>query len=300
MESLKTTAMQHRYLTLNGIKHHLCTWGNPKKPKLFFFHGWMDMGASFDFVCHYLQKDYHCIAMDWRGFGKSAHTKNPAGYFFYEYLADVQILFHKLTKPEETVKVVAHSMGGNILAFYAGCTPNKISHFINIEGFGIQDMAPEKGPKRMREWLDRFLTPNRFQIYKNLFEVAQRLRKTNPRLPEKRALILAKHLAKKVRGGFQVAADPRHKQPGPYLHQLANVYPFWENVTAKCLLLIAENTEMSSWMTYIDNIQAEINRRLDHFPPSAQRVLIKDCGHMVHHEKPEELAKLVRNFLNLP
>lgn len=288
--------MKQFYRTINGVRHHFCRWGNPKKPKLFFFHGWMDMAASFDFVARHLERDFDCIAPDWRGFGKSAHSANPLGYFFYEYVADALAVIN-LFSPDKPVSVVAHSMGGNILAFLAGAMPDRIRHFVNVEGFGIQDMPGKMGPERMRAWLS-YDAKKKFRIYAQLKEIASRLRQTNPRLPEKRALFLAKHLSKRVKGGYQIAADPRHKQMGPYLHQLNNVYPFWENIQAQCLLVTAEKTEMASWVKYIDSIEAEIDRRLSHFPKSAKRYLVKDCGHMVHHEKPEELAKLVREFIN--
>jgi pimeloyl-ACP methyl ester carboxylesterase len=37
-------------------------------------HGWMDVGASFQFVVDALQGDWHVIAPDWRGFGLSQRS----------------------------------------------------------------------------------------------------------------------------------------------------------------------------------------------------------------------------------
>jgi pimeloyl-ACP methyl ester carboxylesterase len=34
------------------------------------------------------------------------------------------------------------------------------------------------------------------------------------------------------------------------------------------------------------------------FPKNAQIKSIPDCGHMIHHEKPELLSRLVREFLS--
>jgi len=287
--------MKTEKININGIKHNFSFWGNPANPKLFLFHGWMDMGASFDFVCQYLQDDYYCIAPDLRGFGHSDHVPNPLGTFFYEYIADAHKIFHHF-EPDQKVKMLGHSMGGNILALYAGTFPDRVDHFINIEGFGIMDMAPEEGPKRIHEWIEGAGT-YRFKVYQTLDEIADRLIKTNPNLSKDKALFLAKYLSNQVKGGFQIAADPKHKEKNPYLFQLKNIYPFWKNIKAKCQLIIAEETEMKKWVSPDQNLHKELERRLDYFPKDSERVRIKDCGHMVHHEKSQELARLVREFL---
>lgn len=287
--------MQSQYITLNGLRHHICTWGAKHKPKLFLFHGWMDMAASFDFICRDLARDYHCIAMDFRGFGHSQHGKNETGYFFYDYLADLYELFQKLA-PNEKLTILGHSMGGHVVSLYAGTFPQQVERLINIEGFGVTDTPPETGPTKAREWLTG-RTHHPFKIYKSIAEVAARLQKTNPRLPRARALFLARHLVRKKRGGYQIAADPRHKWPNPYPYQISNVIPFWKSITAKSLLIVAEETEMGLWLKSKDDVHAEMQRRLEYFPKDAQRVTIPACGHMVHHEKPEVLIPLLREFL---
>lgn len=287
--------MKSQYLSLNGIRHHLVSWGNPRKPLVVFLHGWMDMAASFDFVCQNLQKKYHCVALDWRGCGKSAHTENPLGYYFFEYAADLHALLEKLS-PKKPVKLVAHSMGGNVACFYAGSLPQRISHLVNIEGFGIANTPPEEAPKRMANWLTS-RTPHRFRVYKTLPEVAQRINTTYPRLNPKRALFLAKHMSRKVKGGFQIAADPRHKWPSPLLYRLDAVFAFWKNITAKTLNIIAKETEMAKWLKNPPDLHKEIERRLALFPAGSRSAMIENSGHMVHHEQPEELARLIGEFL---
>ena len=50
----------------------MLTWGDPSSPKLFLLHGWMDVGASFQFLVDALERDWFAIAPDLRGFGRSA------------------------------------------------------------------------------------------------------------------------------------------------------------------------------------------------------------------------------------
>lgn len=286
--------MQTKKIKINGLKHQFYFWGNSKKPKLFLFHGWLDCGASFEFVCEYLEKHFYCIAPDLRGYGKSEWSKSPLGYFFYEYLADLHAIFNHFS-PQEPVKIMGHSFGGAISSFYAGIFPDRVSYFINAEGFAFKDNPPERGPEKAKSWIEA-LAHQRFNHFKNLKHFAERLVQNNPRLPIEKALFVSKYLSKKTQGGVITAADPLHKLAEPYVFTKELFYPFWEAIRAKCLLISAELTEMNAWMKS-DDLKKEIQERLEHFPKASQRVEIKNCGHMMHHEKPEELVALVLKFL---
>ena len=286
--------MKAERLCINGLEHQIYHWGNPGLPMLFFVHGWMDTGASFAFACEFLAKDFHCIALDLRGFGRSEHTGNPLGYFFVEYVADLHRLFAHFS-PQAPVRLVGHSMGGNIVSLYAGTFPERVSHMINAEGFGIQDMLPAKGPERVRAWIEASAA-DRFKVYATLDEVADRLRVANPDLPLDRARWIAPYMTRPVVGGFAFSADPKHKWPNPYLYQLQGVYPFWESIRAHCLLVGGETSKIGV-LLHVPDVQAEIEMRLSHFPKNSQRRVLRDCGHMLHHENPRAFAQAVRDFI---
>lgn len=286
--------MQTKKIKINGLQHQFYFWGKAKKPKVFLFHGWLDCAASFEFVCQYLEKDFYCIAPDLRGYGKTEHSKSPLGYFFYEYLADLQEIFSRFS-PQEPLKILGHSFGGAISSFYAGIFPERVSHFINVEGFAFKDNPPHRGPEKARTWMQS-LKSQHFNVFKDLKHFSQRLVQNNPRLSLEKALFISKYLTQKVKGGVKMAADPLHKLVEPYVFTKELFYPFWSAIQARCLLISAELTEMNAWMKSSD-LKKEIQERLDHFPKSSQRVEIKNCGHMMHHEKPQELAELVLKFL---
>jgi len=281
-------------IKINGLKLSYYTWGDSKLPPLFLVHGWMDTGASFHFIAEKLKQHFHCIAPDLRGFGHSEHSHNPLGYYFLEYLADLHDFFIHFS-PNQPVVCLGHSMGGNILSFYAGAYPERVSKFINVEGFGIMDMPPELGPEKVRKWLEG-RSESGFKVYPTLQDVADRFTKANPRLASDKALFLAEAMANKVEGGYQIAADHRHKMAHPYLFQMRNFEAFLKKITARTLLIAAEKTEMASWMPSEGDILEEIKKRMELFP-NAEKVVLQDCGHMIHHEKADELAELVLEFL---
>ncbi len=286
--------MKNQKLKINGINLQFYLWGNPKKPKLFLFHGWLDTGASFNFLCEHLQNEFYCIAPDLRGYAQSEHGKNPLGYFFYEHVADLHAIFHHFS-PHQPVRMLGHSLGGAVSGIYAGGFPDRVSHFINVEGFAFRDNPPERGPEKLRTWLQG---PKeiRFKVSKSVEDFAIKLIKLNPRLPLERARFFAKYLTKKVKGGVMMQADPLHKLTDPYVLTRPIIYAFWEKITAKCLLVLAEWTEINQWMN-AENLEREMEERFKHFPQNSPVITIPECGHMIHHEKPKELAEAILNFL---
>ena len=38
------------FADVRGLRYHLRCWGDPRSPKLFLLHGWMDVSASFQFL----------------------------------------------------------------------------------------------------------------------------------------------------------------------------------------------------------------------------------------------------------
>lgn len=283
-----------RRLVINGLKLQFYFWGSLRLPKLFLWHGWLDTGASFQFLAEQLQKKFHCIAPDLRGYGQSQHSPNPLGYFFYEHAADMHEIFRHFS-PHEPVRVLAHSLGGAIAGIYAGGFPERVSRLINVEGFAFRQNPPERGPEKLRHWLEE-IHHQRFQTFKTLEHFAERLVRNNPRLPLDRARFLSRYLAKRVPGGYTMAADPKQKLAEPYVMVRPLIYAFWKNIQARCLLVSADHSEMNQWVK-AKNLQAEIRQRLRHFPKTSRQVVIPDCGHMVHHERPELLAEEVLKFM---
>ncbi len=288
--------MKSKKIKIHGLSHQFYFWGSPKKPKLFLFHGWLDTAASFDFLCQYLEKDFYCIAPDMRGYGKSEHGKSDLGYFFYEYVADVHAVLSYFS-PQEPARVLGHSLGGAIASFYAGSFPERVSHFINVEGFAVRDNPPDRAPEKARKWIEE-LEGKRFQSFPDLCSFAKRLVQNNPRLPRDRALFLARFLTKRVgpKKRFTMAADPLHKLSDPYALPKEYHYSFWEKIGARCLLVCAQKSEMNIWVQTQD-LKKQLREWRSHFPKVSRWVTISDCGHMVHHEKPEALAKEVLAFI---
>ena len=145
------------FINIRGARTHVRHWGREGAPILFMVHGWMDVAASFQFVVDELAGEWHVIAPDWRGFGLSDYTQSDT-YWFPDYLADLDaMLLHY--SPDAPVNLLGHSMGANVAGLYAGVRPERISRFINLEGFGMMATKPEQAPGRYAKWLAELREP---------------------------------------------------------------------------------------------------------------------------------------------
>jgi pimeloyl-ACP methyl ester carboxylesterase len=283
------------FLTIRGLRTHIRHWGEEGAPKLFMAHGWMDMSASFQFVVDALQRDWHVIAPDWRGFGLTERAGTDS-YWFPDYFADLEAILDHYS-PDEPVRLLGHSMGGNIVSVYAGIRPERVARLINLEGFGLAATRPAQAPGRYAKWLDELKAPATMRSYASLEEVAARLRKTNPRLPAGRAAFLAGHwAARDSHGQYEILGDPVHKRPGPLLYQVEEVLACWRRITAPVLWVEAEHTNMWLWMGPKEEARHEVDRRLAQLQNVTARMM-PDAGHMLHHDQPELLARMIEEFL---
>jgi pimeloyl-ACP methyl ester carboxylesterase len=290
------TPSRSDFLTVRGLRTHVRHWGREGAPKIFMLHGWMDVGASFQFVVDHLAGDWHVIAPDWRGFGLTERAGTDT-YWFPDYLADLDALLRHY-QPEGQVNLVGHSMGGNIAGIYAGVRPERIRRFVNLEGFGLTGAKPDDAPKRYAKWLDELLDPPTMKGYPSQQAVAARLQKTNPRLTDERAAFLAQHWsARNAAGEWEILGDPEHKQASPLPYHAEDIMACWRRITAPVLWVEAAHTNMWLWMGGPEAGRREVDRRMAHIADVTPKMM-PDAGHMLHHDQPALLAAMVEEFLS--
>jgi pimeloyl-ACP methyl ester carboxylesterase len=288
-------ASRSEFITVRGLRTHVRHWGRAGAPVIFMVHGWMDVGASFQFVADSLAGDWHVIAPDWRGFGLTERSGLDT-YWFADYIADLDAMLDHYS-PGAAVNLLGHSMGGNVVGIYAGVRPQRVRRLINLEGFGMPATSPEKAPRHYARWLDELREPAVVRTYPNVAAVAARLQKTNPRLSDARAAFLAPHWsAPNDAGEWEILGDPAHMKPSPILYRVEEVMACWSAISAPVLWVEAEDTNMWQWMGPKPQARIEIDRRLAHLK-NAQSHMMAGAGHMLHHDQPEQLARLIETFL---
>lgn len=283
-------------LPVRGLQYQLHAWGTPSadQPLLVMLHGWMDLGASFQFLIDAMATDRAVVALDWRGFG-GTHCASTDGYWFPDYLGDLDAVLRGLS-PDRPVDLLGHSMGANVAMVYAGVRPDRIQRLIALEGFGMPATTPAQAPGRYARWLDELAAPVSLKPYADLPAVAERLCRTNPRLRADRALWLAAQWSEpRADGLHHLRADAAHKRVNPVLYREEEATACWRDITAPTLWVEGAQTEVLRSHAGPD-ARARFQTRLAQVP-TLQQVLLDDCGHMLHHDQPEALAQHIDAFL---
>ena len=303
----KRTA-RSEFVPIRGLNYHLLHWG-PALPSadsalapLVLLHGWMDVGASYQFMVDALDEAFAAgrsiIAPDWRGFGQTdaGETDN---FWFPDYLADLDFLLDHCC-PGQPVDLVGHSMGGNVAMIYAGVRPERIRRLVNLEGFGLAATRPSQAPGRYAQWMDELKSLHRgdsaLKTYADQAGVAQRLMKTNPRLPPDKADWLAGRWARPdAAGHWQIQGHAGHKVTSAHIYRLDEMLEVYKRITAPLLSVQADSDSLAQWWKGAYTL-AEYHERL-HNVPDARSAVVSDAGHMLHHDQPEQLARLIEDFL---
>jgi hypothetical protein len=278
------------FIAMRGLRHHLRRWGPPTAPPLILLHGSRDCGATFQFMIDAFAGDHHCIAPDWRGYGRT--DWNPQGYWFQDYLVDLDILLDALV-PDQPAVLVGHSLGGHVASIYAGARPGRVSKLVALDSFGLPDSDPDATPLHLAKWIASWREgPESSRPYETLAQMAERLRQTNPRLGADKALYLAAESSRtRPDGLLEWAFDPRHRAPFAIAHRKAE----W----AACMRRIQAPT---LWLA------SDRKSRIDAEPGglAARAALLKnvvcdrvpDTSHNLHHDRPTDVARIVEDFLN--
>jgi pimeloyl-ACP methyl ester carboxylesterase len=291
------------FVEARGLRQHLLEWGDPgltrdDRPTIVMLHGWMDVAASFQFVVDAFAEDRHVLALDWRGFGASA-TPAADTYFFAEYLGDLEIVLDQLFgRARAPIDLLGHSMGGNVAMLYSGVRPDKVRRLVNLEGFGMPRSKAAQAPGRIARWLDELKTPMQLRPYADLGAVADRLTKTNPLLRADRAAWLAAHWSQPTGSGEERAllADANHKRMSPLIAQVDDWLECYKRITAPVLWIEGDRSDVSVW--WGDRYtKAEFHERLN-VVADVERHVVAPAGHMLHHDRPEDIARRVEAFLS--
>jgi len=282
------------FFDVRGLRYHVRRWAASSSsagaPKLVLLHGWMDVSASFQFLVDALQRDWDVYAPDWRGYGQTDWGKSDC-YWFPDYIADLDFLLERIeTSP---VNLVGHSLGGNVASLYAGVKPARVARLVNLEGFGMQATRAEQAPKRYARWLEELRDPSQLRAYASFAALADRLQQGNPRLSREKAEFLARHWGREEGAGVVLRGDPAHKIVNPVLYRYEEVRACWQQVTAPVLWVDADGSDTLKRLGLDEAQHAERRAAFRNL----RYATVRDAGHMLHHDQPEAVARLIEGFL---
>ena len=285
---------RHEILRVRGLDMHLTRWGPEPSESLspvFLLHGWLDTGGTYQFMVDAMQRDWPLVALDWRGFGRSQWSQE--GYWFPDYLGDLDALLDQLS-PNAPVRLVGHSMGGNIACSYAGIRPDRVRCLVNLEGLGLQRTSPAQAPARMRKWLDQLKSRSVRRDYASFEELAGIIQFRYPRFSAAQAGFVATTWGKlDACGRVRLAGDPRHHWVNPILYKREDAEACWRQLRAPLLMLVGEESDFLAKLG-ADGTTAAFREIFPH----VEIARVAGAGHMLHIERPDSVATLIESFLD--
>ena len=275
------------YLEINRLRYHVRIWNEHAQNLLIFLHGHEDCSATFQFIVDELPDTWRIVAPDWRGHGKTEWSHES--YLFQNYVADLDALIDHFA-PDQSVKLLGHSMGGNAAGIYAGARPQRIDRLIALDAFGLREEEASDFPDRLTQWMDglRYRPPKRPSP--DIADFARRLHAANQRLDEEKALFLAQAMTvERPDGAVEVAFDPLQRGLRPVTYRFEDTAACLERIIAPVLWIGSER---------------RLNPDLANGGIERRRKLIRNCvyvhvgntGHNLHHDAPAEVASLVDAF----
>lgn len=183
-------------------------WGDAHLPRLLALHGWLDNAASFDRLAPLLCEQFHIVALDFPGHGRSDWRAPGAWYHHVDYPGDVLAAADALGW--RNFGLLGHSLGGAVASSLAAICPERIERLLLIEALGpptgdvSQTLTSLQNALRDRAGVgDKAL-----RVFADASTAIAARRKANA-LSEIAATALVGRGIKPVPGGFVWSTDPR-------------------------------------------------------------------------------------------
>ncbi|CAG5133394.1 unnamed protein product [Candidula unifasciata] len=118
----------HGFLTLKDVRIHYVASGPEDKPLMLFVHGFPEFWYSWRHQIREFQKDYRVVAIDMRGYGESSKPSGIENYTVTKLVSDLQQIIPALGY--KSCVLVAHDWGGAVAWAFARFNPTLVDKLI--------------------------------------------------------------------------------------------------------------------------------------------------------------------------
>ena len=283
---------RHSYAETNGIRMHFVEQGEGFPVLL--LHGFPELWYSWRYQIPALANaGFHAIAPDLRGYGETDKPKGIEAYDMEHLVGDMIGLLDAL-EIERSV-IVGHDWGGAIIWPMAWMYPNRVERVVslNIPFHGHAQVRPTEAFRQIPDgrfnYILYFQEPGRAEADIEP-DIEGWLEQTIRRIAVKQDWIKPETV--------KVFADAFKKGgiTGP-LNYYRNVDRNWEltahlagtQINLPALMISAEKDPI---------LRPEATGGMEAVVPNLIRYLVKDCGHWTQQEQPEEVNRVIVDYLS--
>ncbi|ATE64711.1 alpha/beta fold hydrolase [Rhizorhabdus dicambivorans] len=268
-------------------------YGNADAPALLLVHGGRDHGRSWDWVASDLVKDWHVVAPDLRGHGNSSWSAD-GNYDLTDFTCDLAQLVYQLG--QKPVRIIAHSVGGQVAVRYASLFPEMVERLIIIEGtFQMPRLSGSEMPSEfvpeLRLWIERKREASEWRPrhYATFEEAVARMKKANPNLSDDQAGHLTLFgVNRNEDGSFSWKFDSHLWISSPIDGFVMLGQDLWKEI--RCPILLCHGRD--SWIASPTDDES-----MGFFVRPPAIAMFENAGHWLHHDRLERFLSHARSFL---
>ncbi|MCU5097145.1 alpha/beta fold hydrolase [Bacillus wiedmannii] len=124
--------MNHFFVEFGEYEASVCEWGDKSNPQIICCHGLGSTKLSFIEIAELLKDKFHIVSFDLPGHGKTPSFGKDEDYGASHLTKWVVALLEQLGK--ETFHIVAHSWGASVALHYAAECPEKVNKMVLLDG----------------------------------------------------------------------------------------------------------------------------------------------------------------------
>lgn len=241
---------------------------------LVFLHGFPGQMSNWKYQVGFFEQKYRTIVYDQRGFGKS---DKPLKVSFENYLSDLDAVLEKKGVKVENTIIVGHSFGAMVAQSYA--SRRNVMGLVLIGSLRI--MKPDitdyiiwYTPSFI--WKKIFFTENILtrKMYRNLM--------FSPKTPDK----VFEEFVRDNREYLETLPPHVYRYSKYLVHY--DTSKDLGKIKAPTLVIVGEHDKVTP---------PKENMEIAKLIPNSKIIVIKNAGHLVLYEKPEELNKRIQEFI---
>ena len=288
---------EHSYVKTNGIKLHCVSSGRVGAPLLLLLHGFPELWYSWRYQIRSFRQQYRVVAVDLRGYGESDKPPQQDQYGVDLLAADITQLVSALGY--DSCLLVGHDWGGAVAYQAALKRPDLFEKLIVLScplGRVYMEAARRDLATSLKPW---------YMILFQLPWIPERLLASNDYLILQTIMLSPQH------GGLSNGNNLSHYDLQAYLHtysqQGAFTYPinYYRRIFKKPKHTLVSTTNKIKVPTLVifgctDKFFSEQCKMGYEKYIDKVQVLTVEGSHWLQQDSPEEVNRIMRDFINIP
>jgi pimeloyl-ACP methyl ester carboxylesterase len=288
---------KHNFVEVNGIRMHYVSAGSG--PLILLLHGFPEFWFSWRHQITALSKKFHVVAPDMRGYNKTDKPPKIEDYSASKLIGDVAGLIHNLAPDDKKAFLVGHDWGGAIAWMVAMFQPKLIEKLVILN-------VGHPGTRNRKGFLDFDQMQRSWYMFFFLM----------PEVPEE---VLSRNdfeLLKKMMFGTATRKEAFAKddieqyvsswnEPGAltgainYYRAITNS-EYWKELGKPRNFPLIKAPTLQIWGEDDPFLGKQLTERTEEFIDAPYNLeFIPNCSHWVQQEAPDEINKLIADFLTV-